>query len=245
MDKYQLGQTRLTNYNGLRPFWQGLWSNHVTSNRVIFSGRLFNSEDWSTGFSFAARTGEELTDYADLERWAIAIGQLNGGKIFPPALQKLLTTSASITSVRTEARSSNGKLMQAGEYSPPAPIVGQGTATKTFQTALVLSIRTGRPGRSFRGRSFLPALGAVTSSITGRLTDPSPSGIASGGVLLLSQIAGAAGGGFSLVPVVESRTLERITIATAVDVGDVLDVMRRRRDKLTEARTTEVIIPAS
>lgn len=213
----------------------------MATNRVIFSGQLFGSEEWSCGFSYASPSGGIIDDYEALTSWGLSVGALNAGSVLPASLRQLLTTAGTIRVIRLEARSSTGKLIQAGEWTPAAPIAGSGAPSKTFQSALVLGIRTGRPGRSYRGRAFWPALGAVTSNITGRISTPSTATIASETAKFLADVGRAVPGPEVLVPYVESRTLRVATRATSIDVGDVLDVMRRRRDKLTEQRVDAII----
>lgn len=214
----------------------------MATNRVIFSGQLFASEEWSCGFSYASPAGVIVDDFEALRSWGISLGALNGGSVLPPSLLQLLSSAGSLRVVRLEARTSTGNLIQAAEWTPSAAIVGSQQATKTFQSALVLGIRTGRPGRSFRGRAFWPALGASTNSSTGRVSPSVITTVASETAKFLADIGRAAPLGSALVPHVESRTLRLATRATNVDVGDVLDVMRRRRDKLIEQRV-EAVIP--
>lgn len=213
----------------------------MATNRVIFSGQLFGSEEWSCGFSFAGTTGVVIEDFEALRSWGLSIGALNTGSVLPVSLRNLLSANGNLRVVRLEARSSTGNLIQAAEWTPAAPIAGAGPAIKTFQSAMVLGIRTGRPGRSYRGRAFWPALGAATSASTGRVAGNTVSTIASETAQFLADVGRAAPGGQALVPYVESRTLRVATRATVIDVGDVLDVMRRRRDKLVEQRVQSII----
>lgn len=210
-------------------------------NRVIWRGTLPGGEVWSSGCSFMMNFGDLVQDAADLNAWALAIRQIGGTSVFPAAIRDLLSAAGACTSVRTEYLADDGSLLQAGEYTF-AGAAGLGSATKAFQTSVVASLRTATPGRRTRGRMYWPALGAAIDTSTGRLSDPTTSEVAAAVVELLQDVADEATNvnpSAAVVPAVWSRENESGSVITSVEVGDVLDTQRRRRDKLAEVRAVE------
>lgn len=210
-------------------------------NRVIWRGTLPGGEVWSTGCSFMSNFGDLVEDAADLNAWALAIRQIGGTSVFPAAILSLLSAAGHVTSIRTEYLANDGSLLQAGEYTFSGED-GTGSATKAFQTSVVASLRTATPGRRTRGRMYFPALGAAIDTSTGRLSSPTTGAVAAAVVELLQDVADEATSvnpSAAVVPTVWSRENESGSVITSVEVGDVLDTQRRRRDKLAEVRAVE------
>lgn len=106
------------------------------------------------------------------------------------------------------------------------------------QLSPCVSLRTARSGASYRGRYFVPApnvncVDAVGRIVTARVTD----------ILTAVSVAHAAaiGATVSGVVVIYSRTHRLTTVVNSLDVGNVWDTQRRRRDKLVEVRQTSPI----
>lgn len=101
------------------------------------------------------------------------------------------------------------------------------------QCAIVCTLRTNLSGRSHRGRFYLPpaATGVVTN--LGRLNSTAQANMADALQDFMTTVLGAGH-----TPVVYSRVLHATTVITALDVGDVFDTQRRRRDSLSETRQT-------
>lgn len=205
-------------------------------NRVIISGNCPGSTDqWSVGLCYGSQViGANLDDLAELEEWAdLIVARITA---FPAGtLLQLLSTSGSITGVRTEYRLGDDSLQYAAETTLSK--AGTGTANKVLQAALVISLRTSRVGRSYRGRVYWPAWNYTP--VAGALTvDPT---VRSG---LLNDFAALAEGisvdALAADPTsevslrVRSSTLNSETLVTELQVGSVLDTQRRRRDDTVE-----------
>lgn len=104
-----------------------------------------------------------------------------------------------------------------------------------FQVTPVVSLRTDDASRRGRGRFYAPSL-AVDAQAGGRMTPTVQSDLATAaaGMLLALQAAG-------LTPVLLSRDTLATREITSVDVGDVLDTQRRRRNALIETRVSEPV----
>lgn len=205
----------------------------VAHNVVRINGTLPGGEVWSVTPKFMGQPAV-MTQYAQLEEWAELIGGFIEGLPSANPLRGLLSSAGAITSIRTEYRDASNALGQAAEYIFPSAVLGSGAANKVFQTSVVLSLRTGRPGRSYRGRIYWPALSASLNAQL-RMTETTMTGILNEAITLFANIEGYAdqvGNAVNLAVV--SQTLDVSTRVTSVQVGDILDIQRRRRDSLQE-----------
>lgn len=210
-------------------------------NRVTWSGTMPGGEVWSVGCAFMPNFGNALDTFGELDAWAAGIAAGFTGDVLPTNIRSLLSSAVAVNKVRTEYLDTNSNLIQAAEATF-SPVQGTGSPTKPYQTSVVSSLLTGVPGRSNRGRMYWPAIGAPFAASTLRLPGATAQDIADDTVQLLQHcvdealIADPAG---ALVPAVASRTLAQRRMITAVEVGDIFDVQRRRRDSLVEARVSE------
>lgn len=210
------------------------------TNRVILEGSTWGGEVWSTSFAFADTTipvdGGVITDYGDLATLASAIFADWGTETWATALLNALASSNTLDRVRVEARDGT-TLIQAAE-SDGTPINGNGGNPNPPQTAFVISLRTGRPGRSYKGRMYFPLTGMSVASNTGRLNPVSIGPLLTGAKDMikatLAQADTVAGPGSDFKTVVYSSKLDLVTPVTTIAIGDVVDSQRRRRDRLSE-----------
>lgn len=110
-----------------------------------------------------------------------------------------------------------------------------GTSAATclpFQCAPVVSLRTATLSRAGRGRFYAPSL-AVDQVSAGRMLTTARDTLADAALDLVQGLTSAGGN-----VVIYHRATGTTSLVTSLDVGDVIDTQRRRRNKLVEARTS-------
>lgn len=209
--------------------------------RVILNGNSpAPGEVWSVGFSCVGPNTD--VPFLDLQQWATGIG-VGLAAMTGNTLISQLSTNGTITEVRCEQRSDETDLlMQAAEYQLPVPKGGTGAASKTLQTAQVVSLITARPGRSFRGRMYWPAW-AYSPDAAMRFT-PAACNAALAGVDqifdLIKAQALVVNPAYQMQLGVRSRLLHETNDVGRISCGDVPDTQRRRRDSLNEVYASAV-----
>lgn len=209
--------------------------------RLSIQGALPGGEVWSVNPAFhfnavLAPTWDQASGDAIVAALIAAISSTEVGT----ALRTVMSSSATITGYRLEGRDEDESLLGVSEGLYGAPIPGLGTYSKTNQAAIVVSLRTTTPGAKGRGRMYWPATGASVSATTGRLSNPTPTDIANGAGALLELIQNTIEANAGLFPWsevllgVRSGTDHVTRTVTRLQVGDIVDTQRRRRDTLPE-----------
>lgn len=206
-------------------------------NRVHFDGNLgTSSERWSCSVAFASLGFLGEPDPDELGGTANAImAQFEPGTGWPGTLRSMLGQNSTLNKVRVYYHPGPGQDATGAGESTAASVAGSGTIINDFTAALCVSLSTGQPGRSRRGRFYWPFLTAATEN-GGRISQVSVTSAARAAAF--AGMLEAVGAQFTslpeAVPIVVSEALSELTIVRAVRVGDVLDTQRRRRDKLAE-----------
>lgn len=200
--------------------------------RCSIFGTLPGGEVWSVNPAYDITVGGEVSQL-ELQGAVTAINELT----VPAELRILMTSSTAVTGVRLEARTYAGVLEAQAEGLRSGPITGQSNAGMPFQTSLVLSLRTGDPGGSGRGRMYWPATGAVVSAATLRLASTVVGDAITGAKTYLKGIEAAihANVDESVGLAVWSRTKGSAALVNKIQAGDILDTQRRRRDSVPES----------
>lgn len=209
----------------------------MSYNKVIIQGGMPGGEVWSCGLSFDADGGEGIQDPEDLVAWATAIGAIINSWSLTQTMRQLMGNVVTVTQVRCEARAEDESLINFGEFAFPTPLVGGSTPTKPFQTSLVLSLRTATPGGTGRGRVYWPTLSLVLNNTTLRVDSGTRTGYVTDWRTFINAVIAAVSPGVVLHLIVRSVTYHVSRRVNLIQVGDVADVQRRRRDELVEAYT--------
>jgi hypothetical protein len=144
------------------------------------------------------------------------------------------TDVEAIRAVTVEVDPATGKQLTGAEDA--LALAGTSAATcLPFQCAPVVSLRTATLSRAGRGRFYAPSL-AVDQVDAGRMLTAARNTLADAAEDLVQGLT--AGGGNV---VIYHRGLGTTSLVTSLDVGDVIDTQRRRRNKLIEARTSRPV----
>lgn len=212
----------------------------VARNRMVLSGPLGSPEvdNWSITLHWTLDGGGAVTNQTDLQSWADnAAAVLDGLETNQATLANLLSTVSEVERVDLYAYGDSGPAV--AQASASCSGAGLGAIEAPFQVAAVMSLLTGRPGASYRGRAYWPAMGATMGS-GGTFSEAA--GAATDFAELITEL-GDIDGTSTAICVVYSPTLDVVTPVTSVRVGNVLDTQRRRRDRVPESFSTVGIIP--
>lgn len=149
-------------------------------------------------------------------------------------LGNLAADVAFIEITTVEINPSTGK--QLTGVSDPRSEVGTASGSSCpYQCSPVVSFRTATLSRAGRGRIYAPSP-AVAALTAARLSSTAAGNLADSAQAMLQALDTA---GFT--PVIYHRSTGTTTNITTIDVGDVIDTQRRRRNQLTEVRTSRTI----
>lgn len=180
----------------------------------------FPGEIWS----FGVHTLGNVTVAAAEAAWA------NASDAFWDQAGLLFANEITVSSTSTaELDQATGR--QLTRVETPSSLAGTAaTESLPFQCAPAVSLRTALATRSGRGRFYAPSL-AVEFVAAGKMTAAARTALLNGTVGMATALTGAG-----LTLVLYGRTSHATQEVTSVDVGDVIDTQRRRRNKLVEDR---------
>lgn len=185
----------------------------------------FPGEQWS----FGVYTDSNLSVTAMHSQWMTGITNFWG------TATALFCTDVQTTRATTvELDPATGRQLTGAESTR----TDAGTSTATclpFQCAPVVSLRTATLSRAGRGRFYAPSL-AVDQVDAGRMTTTARDTLADAAEDLLTGLTSAGG-----TVVIYHRASGTTTPVISLDVGDVIDTQRRRRNQLIEARTSRAL----
>ena len=210
--------------------------------RVSILGTQVNEELWSINPVFDP-TGEFPggVDQVALDAAALAIAN----RTIPTNLRILMSTSAVRTGARVEVRNdADDSLIAISVQGSAAALAGTGTAALPPQSAVVCSIRTNTAGGSGRGRIYWPAMGQGLGA-NGRVGNPTTALLVADFKAYLMGIRSDLAAAFPTIGfdlAVRSKTTHTTPHAVRLQVGNVIDTQRRRRDALAESYV-QVAIP--
>lgn len=180
----------------------------------------FPGEVWSFGLH---TLGNVTTSFAETS-WATAVGEFwtDAGPLFANEVTTTTTSTAELDQLTGKqiTRVETGSALAGTAVSESLP----------FQCAPAVSLRTNLATRAGRGRFYAPSL-AVEFMLAGKMTDAARTALLNGAVGMIGALTAAG-----LDVVLYGRTSHATQSVTRVDVGNVIDTQRRRRNKLPEQR---------
>lgn len=203
--------------------------------RLTASGRIAGTQSWSTGISVSV-TGGTVTQSqlnALLATFVTAFTALwNTGTTL--ALKAANGSDVDLRSFRAYLYGPSGGTAALQAATDITPIPGtKATNLLPTQTALVATLLSGFPGRSNRGRMYLPWTGGGLDG-THQVTSSDTTAISNAvGAMLTAVNAGVGSGPFGRVVI---AGLRGVVDVTSVRVDSEPDIQRRRADKIIASR---------
>ena len=204
--------------------------------RLSLIGGMPNGEKWSVNpvFGVGGDFGVPVT-----QQQAQTIATACAAVVVPSGISTMWQTPTTLTSIRVEARGMDGTLEAQAEALKTPMTSGGGSSTHPFQTSIVTSLRTAHPGPSGRGRLYWPATGIAMTSSTLRAASGSVDGAVTAVKTYLSALEAAIEVTLTGVALcVWSRKNGALYPVNQLQMGDVLDTQRRRRDTTIETFST-------
>jgi hypothetical protein len=182
----------------------------------------FPGEIWS----FGIHTLGNITVTAAEAAWSAAAGEFwaDAGPLFANEIAATSTATAELDQATAK---------QITRVETGSSLIGTATSESLpYQCAPAVSLRTNLATRAGRGRFYAPSL-AVEFVAAGKMTATAQSALLAGAVGMIGSLTAAG-----LDVVLYGRTSHATQSVTRVDVGDVIDTQRRRRNKLVESRVS-------
>ena len=207
--------------------------------KVSIKGAMPNGEVWSVNPVYSLPNGAGAITQTELNTLLEAINDL----AVPGNIRSAMISATTVTGARLEVRNTSGALLMVSEGLRDTPMGGQGTTVHPYQTSVVFSLRSDTPGGRGRGRLFWPATGQAISTTTLRVADTAQATLIDGMNSYLNAInAEVQAFDAGSVLAVFSPTSSALYPIVRIQVGDVLDTQRRRRDALPESYVTATYV---
>jgi hypothetical protein len=198
--------------------------------KVTFGGLINGVQTWSSGF-WCTPGAEGPVTQSDLNRINNDVGVIIGGQAggFVGNLQGNSTNLRFCRTYHFPPSTSTSDLVSTDHAFTNN---GSGDSMPSL-LACVASLRSETPGRSGRGRMYLPLTKVAAMDATGQITDTVCTNVAAAWATILSAVDlvdGAFGG--LLQAVVASFTTGNVEAITRVVVNSIADIQHRREDQL-------------
>jgi hypothetical protein len=198
--------------------------------KIVLSGTIYGSQTWSCGLWAEAVgvsdwTQTQLNDVAT----ALVTPAFGGGTMFT----RLNVTAVTLNGLTLYTYPTGNLTAAKVSVKQPLPYTGTGTDGLPSLLACVVSLRSGTPGRSGRGRIYLPCTKALVMDTTGQITTTILSDVANNAKALIDDInATPTPGSESLRVAVASFTTGDMFPIESIHVNSMVDIQHRREDAL-------------
>lgn len=203
--------------------------------RVAIQGTALGGEVWSINPVFDP--ANELpggVNQANLDAACLAIANLSPGSVNTVVMSSALT----LTGARLEVREQlDDRLIGISVQGRTTPLTGGASPKMPLQAAAVISLRTNTPGASGRGRLYWPVPGETIDANT-RIPSVDRDAMLANFKTYLTGMKTALEASFATISfdlAVRSRLTRTTPHVTRLQMGNVVDTQRRRRDKLVES----------
>jgi len=196
--------------------------------KVIFDGITQGGEVFAHSFWFDAGTAPTQTD---LELFRTAAKLTFDSILGTTAIKALFPTTTSYKNVNAYSYAGGPNVDRVAGKQALATWVGTSSSGLPNQCAMVLSLITGVPGRSFRGRSYLPGPGTGQLSSTGQISASTITALGTAWQGWVNGMQAGGGGTPAWTAIVASATRNAKTPLIDLGFDTRMDVQRRRAAK--------------
>lgn len=216
---------------------------------LAWGGRLGDDEVWSNSLRLTANT----EDGGELQ--SVAIDQIDEIadeiKTFVQDTNSWHSVAAHLDFVKLNSITADGKYWDTGGtnaiYYTGSNVVSGTANAGPYQVSMAVTLRTFRArGRAHAGRFYIPTGTLTITTATGRVLPSLTAGIAGSAATLLNAINDNPGFDTKSVAVAVVSNVGApgpTELVTGVQVGDVPDTQRRRRNALVE--TYSALVPVT
>ena len=210
--------------------------------RLTFGGQVSSEDVWSNGLALAVNTaGMAPTAFAALEPEdfdaAIRAAYIGSGGI---------ASYNNLTYIKLALIGTDGKYLEDAKiYDYPAPVTGTINYAMPPQDSVVVSLLTAaKRGLANRGRIYLPS-GFADVGNNGKVTTANQTSIANRFVTFINAVngVGTSTGANTVASIVSGVGAGAIRNITSIEVGNLMDSQRRRRNRLTETYVAADLTP--
>lgn len=201
--------------------------------RLTQQGHLLDGEIWNATLHISHIAGEGA---ALLTTCLEAVTLLWQGPPTPAnSIQQLVPTTIGVDELVLDQLDFQGKNVE--QNRSPLSLDGTSVAdVLPFQCSVAVSTRTALPTRAGRGRFFLPPF-ALDTAVAGLFDGTAAAQVARAAKAMIDHINASASFGV----VIWHKATDDFDFVTSVDVGNVFDTQRRRRNQITETRVSAAI----
>lgn len=203
--------------------------------RIVFRGTLPGGEVWSTTCALEALGLEGVGAQAAADDCRDAMSTFVG------SAGSRTSSAITFTGVDAYQIGTDGRATDQWVSNMATPTVGNGSPSSPPQCTMVISLRTGLPGRARRGRMYIPTMAAVVGADA--LVSTATQGLfadAAGTLMNSINDAGVVDNPYRLV-VASGVGSGALYPVQTIQVGRVIDTQRRRRNSLAEGYVSRAI----
>lgn len=207
--------------------------------RLVHIGHLKAPQTFSWGLTLAAPA---QPSQADFDTWLAAVGaNFNTWATTATTGKALLSAEDGYTQLKAYyLPTGSNKSSLESEFDVAQP--GGVSRTLPYQCAVVHSFRSAVPGRSGRGRAYVP-IGNSNGQLNGQLTAPTCTALANAMATYLESFFTVDLGATAPIPVVASPLDSSTPRAiNKVIVDSVIDTQQRRRDKTAAVASASAVV---
>jgi len=206
----------------------GVWAGEINQALPQFDAAIIGQTETDGGFQIDwAWRGTQVLDQGPQKTLAAH------AETFWTALKGFAPTSMRFTGVRINAVDGSNKVIGgANMFDKVTPSPGTSVNQQPAQIAVSASLRTGRRGPAGRGRMFLPLSGAGITS--GALTSANQTTIAQAVKAFIENVHAVGP-----VAAVVNPAVNTYSAVDRVQVGNLFDTQRRRRNGVVETYVTQ------